>query len=238
MEDYVPLSKDWLTEGTIDLEYKSYLLLAYLKKVEKKFSKIELYPPLKDVISQYDNLVRIREGQEVILEKSQKDPIMIDLEKLKIIYKENPEFDKVMGEIQKILDFSIPKIQNSIETGKSIYEEIERQVKIEPIGIIPIEQGKGFIFTKAKDPGFIDVFQFRIQKMELNGNPIKGIYTDFLRTIKKGFSTLESIKTKLMTQYQGMVNPMTYFVSTGYYIPRDSTLMPIAKRKILASVKL
>ena len=234
MEDYVPLSPNWITEGTIDLEYKSYLLLAYLKRVDKKFSSLELYPPLKDVIDQYKSLIKLKNGQQEIFDKAQKNPLKIDLKELKIIYEGLSEKEGWMEEIQRILEFSIPKIQSKIETGKTIYEELENQVKIEPVGIIPIDQSQGFIFLRGKNEQFVDVFQFRIKKLEYEGNPIKGIYTRFLESLKKGFATLENIKTMLVDKYPLDTSPMAFFVNTDYWLPRDETLMPITKRKILA----
>ena len=50
------LSKDWLTQGLIDFEYKKYLLLAYLQKAKKSFEKVELYPFLADLVFHYRNL--------------------------------------------------------------------------------------------------------------------------------------------------------------------------------------
>ncbi len=238
MEDYKPLSKDWITEGTIDLEYKSYLLLAYLKRVEQKFSNIELYPPLRDLIDQYQSLLSLREGQDEFFEKAQKNPVKVDLEKLKIIYEDLPGGQEWMEEINRILEFSIPRIQSRVETGKAIYEEIENQINLEPVGIIPIDQSQGILFLKTRELGYVDVFQFKIEKMDYQGSPIKGIYTKFLETLKKGFSTLENLKTKLIDRYQWGEVPMAYFINTEYWVPRDSTLMPIAKRKILASVRV
>ena len=38
------LNSTWLTDGLIDLEYKKYVLLAYLKNARDSFDRVELYP--------------------------------------------------------------------------------------------------------------------------------------------------------------------------------------------------
>ena len=74
--------------------------------------------------------------------------------------------------------------------------------------------------------------------MEYKDEIVKGIYTQFLETIKKGFTTLENLKVQLSKKYSEIKIPAAYFVKTGIWLPREATLLPIAKRKILASVKV
>ena len=50
------LSKDWLTQGLIDFEYKKYVLMAYLQRVKTSFERIELYPFMADLVFHYRNL--------------------------------------------------------------------------------------------------------------------------------------------------------------------------------------
>ena len=47
------LNRDWVTEGNLDVEYKKYLLLAYLQFVQQNFSQKKLYPPLSELIEHY-----------------------------------------------------------------------------------------------------------------------------------------------------------------------------------------
>jgi hypothetical protein len=57
------LSKDWLTQGLIDFEYKKYLLMAYLQTVKSSFGKVELYPFLADLVFHYRNLQAVKGKQ-------------------------------------------------------------------------------------------------------------------------------------------------------------------------------
>ena len=67
------LSKDWLTQGLIDFEYKKYVLLAYLQTVKKSFGKVELYPFLADLVFHYRNLVAVKENKALIRESFPKE---------------------------------------------------------------------------------------------------------------------------------------------------------------------
>jgi hypothetical protein len=54
------LSKDWLFEDHIDLEYKSYVLLAYLQDISRAFEVQRLYPHLGDLVEHYNALINIK----------------------------------------------------------------------------------------------------------------------------------------------------------------------------------
>ena len=47
------LPSDWLTGGILDAEYKGYLLLAWLKQVERDFREVKIYPGLSNLIEQH-----------------------------------------------------------------------------------------------------------------------------------------------------------------------------------------
>jgi homocysteine S-methyltransferase len=56
------LEKDWFAKGLIDFEYKKYILLDYISRVSKRFSKTQLYPFLADLIFHYKSLQDVRLG--------------------------------------------------------------------------------------------------------------------------------------------------------------------------------
>ena len=62
------LSKDWLTQGLIDFEYKKYVLMAYLQTVKSSFGKVELYPFMADLVFHYRNLQALKENKALIRE--------------------------------------------------------------------------------------------------------------------------------------------------------------------------
>ena len=59
------LSKNWITEGIIDFEYKKYILLAYLQHIKSEFDERKLYPMLSDLFFHYQNLLQFKENKYV-----------------------------------------------------------------------------------------------------------------------------------------------------------------------------
>jgi len=82
------LSKDWLTQGLIDFEYKKYLLLAYLQTVKNSFDRIELYPFMADLVFHYRNLLAVKENKALIRESFPKEISLEEFKKLELSYKQ------------------------------------------------------------------------------------------------------------------------------------------------------
>ena len=114
------LSKDWLTQGLIDFEYKKYLLLAYLQTARKSFSKVELYPYLADLVFHYRNLMSVKETKTLIRESFPKEISPEEIKNLELRYRELVEDDAIMNELDAIIEFAIPQIKESLQQGTGV----------------------------------------------------------------------------------------------------------------------
>ena len=119
------LKDNWRTEGLIDLEYKKYVLLAYLKKVKESFGRVELYPHLSDLVFHYRNLMALRENKALIFESFPRELSLENLKMLELNYKKMVGDDAVMAEIESIMEFAVPQFRDSMNAGSSIYEFVE-----------------------------------------------------------------------------------------------------------------
>src|SRR5688572_32713536 len=126
------LSKDWLTQGLIDFEYKKYVLLGYLKGVRDSFNRVELYPFLADLVFHYRNLQAIKENKSLIRESFPKELSLEEIKKLELNYRHIVEDDALMSELESIIEFAIPRIHDSLKEGSVIYEYVESQCEISP----------------------------------------------------------------------------------------------------------
>ncbi len=121
------LSKDWLTQGLIDFEYKKYVLMAYLQTVKSSFSKVELYPFLADLVFHYRNLQALKDNKALFRESFPKELSIEEIKTLELRYREMIEDDSVMNELESIINFALPQIKESLQEGSVIYEYVESQ---------------------------------------------------------------------------------------------------------------
>lgn len=225
------LSKDWLTQGLIDFEYKKYLLLAYLKTVNQSFSKVELYPFLADLVFHYRNLVAIKENKTLIRESFPKELSLEEFKKLELSYRQLIEDDAVMSELESIIEFSIPQIKDSLKEGTIIYDLVESKCEISPVGVTPLYAKEGYLFVTQPPEKETNVYRYQVSIFESNQEQLRSLNTEFIGRVEKTISkTYENIKLDLMKNFKDLPNPAAYLILSKMKFPFTETLMPVAKR--------
>lgn len=225
------LSKDWLTQGLIDFEYKKYLLLAYLQTVKKSFSKVELYPFMADLVFHYRNLIAVKENKALIRESFPKEISQEELKKLELSYRELVEDDAIMSQLESIIEFAIPQIKDSLQEGSVIYEYVESQCEISPVGVTPLYANEGYLFVTQPPEKETKVYRYQVSIFEDSKEQFRSLNTQFIEDVDKHpLDTYERIKLDLIRRYKDLPNPAAFLVLSKMRFPLMETLMPVAKR--------
>lgn len=231
------LNRNWLTEGLIDYEYKKYILLAYLKKVREGFNEKKLYPFTSDLLFHYRNLLSIKENKKLLHENFPKRISKTDFEKLQIVYEEIIKDDAVMRELEGIISFAIPKIQAHLEEGKDIYENIEDNISISPVGLSSLDSKSGFMFIYIQNQSQTYIYEYQVTIFETPEERFRGIHTNFLESATKSIAnTFESIKLEILKKYKSLGSPATYLIDSKFNYPFQETLLPISKRLLIKHI--
>lgn len=228
------LNENWLTEGLIDFEYKKYVLLAYLKSVEQHFTSNKLYPHLADLVNHYQNL------QKLLRQKAETNQFFprrlekIDLQNFVLSYEQTIKDDALMQEIEKIIDFSIPTMRRYLEEGKEIYEWIEDQLQLRPVGIVPLELMSGYLFLRNGGEKATEVYLYQLTLFERAEEKYRGMMTQYISTYEASIThTYERMKQSLIEKQRLLVAPAVYVVESEVQFPFSETLLPIAKRVLV-----
>jgi hypothetical protein len=225
------LSKDWLTQGLIDFEYKKYVLLAYLKNVKHSFDRVELYPFLADLVFHYRNLLAVKENKTLIRESFPREISLEEFNKLELRYKELVEDDAIMNELESIIDFSLPQIKSYLQEGSVIYEYVESQCEIAPVGVTPLYANEGYLFVTLPPEKETSIYRYQVSIFEGSQDQLRSLNTELIERVEKHpLHTYERIKLELIRRFKGMPNPATYLILSKIRFPFTETLMPVAKR--------
>jgi hypothetical protein len=225
------LNKDWLTQGLIDFEYKKYVLLAYLKTVKNSFDRVELYPFMADLVFHYRNLMALKENKTLIRESFPKELSMEEFKNLELNYRAIIADDAVMNELESIIDFAIPQIQDSLKEGSVIYEFVESKCEISPVGVTPLFANEGYLFVTQPPEKETNIYRYQVSIYEDSQEQLRSLNTRFVESFnKQPFYTYENLKLDLIRKYQDMPNPAAYLVLSKIKVPYVETLMPVAKR--------
>jgi hypothetical protein len=228
------LSETWFAEGRIDFELKKYTLLAYLQEVNKCFTENKLYPQLADIIFHYHNVVAFRENKKYLQEHFPKKLSGIQMEKLQLLYEQLIEDDELMLELEEIIQYSATEIKNTIGSGTQLYEFVEEQLNITPVGLVPLDMQEGYFFLSTGKADPTRIYHYRLSIFEKHDEKYRSIKTSFIdHRYRSIASTVEHFKAELIRHRQDLPNPAVYSIETSLTFPIDETLLPIAKRSLV-----
>lgn len=228
------LSETWFAEGFIDFELKKYTLLAYVQEVNKHFGENKLYPQLSDLIFHYNNIVAFRENKKYLQEQFPKKLTGIQIEKLQVLYEQMIEDNELMSELEEIIQYSAGIMKTTISNGAEIYEFVEGQLTISPVGLVPLDVQEGYFFLSAGSSKNTWVYQYRLSFFEKKEARYRSIKTAYVDRLQRSFSnTYEAIKYGLIKNRNHLPNPAVYSIETGLSFPVEETLLPVAKRSLV-----
>jgi hypothetical protein len=228
------LNPNWLTEGWVDFEYKKYILLAYLQAVSHDFDEKKLYPVLSDLVMHYNNLVTIKKNKTFVSGMFPRHISKIDLENFRIEFEKLVADGEYMEEVEAIIDFSIPKMQRHLEEGKEIYQEVEEDLTIFPVGIVTLNPEAGYMMLTKSHSRETRVYSYVITIFENAAEKYRGIRTDFIGTYSRTISnTFEEIKFQLIREHSYSPHPAAFVIEAGREYPLAETLLPVAKRSLV-----
>ncbi len=225
------LSETWFAEGRIDFELKKYTLLAYLQEVNKYFTQAKLYPQLADMVFHYNNLISLRDNKKFLQNSFPKQLTTIDLQKLELTYEAMLQDDEVMQELERIIHYATLRLKRSIEDGAGIYDAVERQLIIEPIGIMPLYKDEGYLLLQYGDYSEVRAYAYTINLFEGKDTRYKGIRMEYVDSFNRSIvNTYEQMKLDMIRSIRTLPNPAVFCMVSPLAVPLNETLLPIAKR--------
>jgi hypothetical protein len=231
----IELKQDWLTDGQIDFEYKKYLVLGYLQQVEQEFDAKKLYPKLSELVSHYRNLEILQEQKKIASNNFPKEISRLDLEKFKLEYSPLFQDDELIKEIDDIISFAIPAFRSKMSIGKELYEEVENNVEIFPVGLIPLSVENGFFMLSDFAKRMINLYNYNITIFESALEKFRGVHTTLVRQYEMSITnTYQNIKYELIKDTKQM--PAMYALEFKETFPLTETMLPVAKRMLVRYV--
>jgi hypothetical protein len=228
------LSQTWFAEGYIDFELKKYTLLAYLQQINKYFNENKLYPQLSDLIFHYNNIVAFRENKKYLQEHFPKKLTGIQIEKLQILYEQMIDDTDLMQQLEEIINYSADEMKTTISNGTEIYEFVEGNLTITPIGIVPIDMQEGYFFLSTGMTRSTHVYQYRLSFFEKHDEKFRSMKTSYVELMQRSMvNTYESLKSELIRNRTDLPNPAVYSIETDLSFPIEETLLPVAKRRLV-----
>jgi hypothetical protein len=227
------LSETWFAEGYIDFELKKYTLLAYLQQINQYFDQNKLYPQLADLVFHYNNIIAFRENKKYLQEQFPKKLTGIQIEKLQVLYEQMIDDDALMQELEEIINFSATTMKSTLSNGTEIYEFVEENMTIAPVGLVPLDNQEGYFFLSTADSKQTRIYHYRLSIFEKHDERYRSIKTSYIEMMRRSMiNTYENLKYDLIKR-TALPNPAVFSIETKLSFPVEETLLPIAKRSLV-----
>ncbi len=231
------LDADWLTKGWIDFEYKQYILLDYLQKVSQQFDRKSLYPVLSDLVFHYNNLISLKENQSLIQEQIPKKLDKIDLKSLKMVYENVQLNDQLMEELQRVVDFALPKFKVHLQKGREVYDWVEQHMEVDTIGLRPIYDKEGYLFVGTESTSSIKIYRYKLSQIKNSEDHYFALETHLIKEEAVNLANhYGSIKLHLVKEHAELPNPATFLILSPSKLPYKNTVLPVAERLLMRTL--
>ena len=228
------LSDNWLTEHRIDLEYKQYILLGWMKFVQEQFEQELLYPVFQELIDHYRNLIKLKESVDLLSQSFPSHIETLDFKHQKVVYENAAKSYPHMEEIRQIIAYALPQFEYRLEEGKTFYKYVEEHIHIETVGLEPLSKQNGYFMLEAANTRNIQVYRYSIRLFENSGEKYRGFWTEPVCSYTGNFmNTPSNIKLDLIKNDSSLPNPATYVVTSEKAMALEETLLPVAKRILI-----
>lgn len=231
------LHDDWLTEGIFDFEYKKYVLLDYLQHINGEFTSNRLYPSLQDLRLHLETCTLLQSNKNAIRNSFPKKLKGLDMSAAKLVYEDTLYDDVYLSELNDILDFAIPRFSQTMNEGVDRFSEVGENIKISPVGIVPLRTEEGYLFFLNSYERMVTIFRYQLALYnEMRERYLKTVLIDSVRTSIG--TTIEQIKIDLTRKFQAWPNPATYVVESKYDYPLEETLLPVVQRLMVKQMNV
>ncbi|SRR5690606_7105627 len=229
LESFLSSDTDW--------EKNQYKVLGGIKKYLNAFNKQKLYPALSELIELTGILEDIRNHKKLMKGSFPKQITEYDIRNKKIIYETIEKLSPDVEFLFDLIDWALPLLKNAIEEGIVLYEYVEKNLRIENVGVVPLYKNEGYFLIPDNTSETVQVHRFECSLFESGKEPFRALKTRLIDAIEKVIvNTPETIKLDLIKRFKDLPNPATFFCVTDLDFPFTETLFPVAKRKLMGRV--
>lgn len=238
MKDSSRLSLNLFTKVQDDLEKRQYVILAELKKISCEFQYYKVYPHLSFLVDLHRTLKEVIGHITDLRNRFPKRISKIDWVNRTI------EHDVVfvdgtdLKSVEELIVWAIPHIEKTIQEGAAIHEYVSEGLTVEHVGIVPNYREEGYFFLPDNKKKKLNLFKFEVSIFQSAEDKYRSLKTKFLKSLDKEVAEISpnSVKLNLIREQQELPNPATFSFYTELDFSFKSTILPVAKRKLMQKI--
>lgn len=227
----------FLTSGS-DLEASQYNVLHRLKWYYNEFSHNRLYPALSELIELSSTLEILQHEKHDLQGRLPKMLKRVDVQNKRLMYEpikaDRTELDRVI----ELINWALPHLRAAIEEGMGVYDYVDENIRVEQVGILPMYKEEGYYFIPEHRASLLHLHRYEVTLFTSATERFRSLKLRLLRSLEQAFihPSPGSLKLELIKTHDDLPNPATFICETDLGFPFIETILPVAKRKLLARV--
>jgi hypothetical protein len=232
------LSLETFCGGSFDNETRQYHILQGIKEAHAEFSHNMLYPTLRELLDLYRALEQIIQRKGDIESHLPATLQSIDLINQTLVYEPTDAAGLDFKHTALLITWALPLLRTAIEEGMAIFNFIDEHITIEQVGILPVYIEEGYWFVPDRRGSMMHVLRYEVSLFTSAQERFRALKTLHLESVPESsvHHSPESLKLGLIERFSDLPNPATFACETDMDFPFSETMMPIAKRKLMARV--
>lgn len=224
------LKEDWLLDKHIDLEYKQYIVLDYIQKIDELMSQKKLQPLLTDLGDRlYDLIVFSGKLQDIKKNRRDKEVVALDFYNKRLVYNEKNE--KTITELESIINYALPKLFFKFDELAQLHDKLLDSLRVSHVGLfIPGSPDNGYFFAQNGANEALLYEYTRYHLLDRFGDDF--ISLKFCERYSEDVLDYEKFRRQHIAN--SIENTKNYILITSEdTLPVDEALIPLCKKKII-----
>ena len=232
------LEENWIFSPVFDFEYKKFILLDYFKKINKQLSEFRIFPSINQLKWHSEHLRNLKTAISFLEESFPSHLKKIDIKNIKIEYEIEKYDDEVIGLLENLIQYSLPKFEHYLATVEELYKEIESKLSLTQIGLTPIYQLEGYLFINIEGSKKAGIYRYTYKPiLPEEESADNHFYIDYLNEEKITISnSFENLKFSLIRKFPDMPNPSTWLIISKQQYPLKDSLLPVALKLLTQQI--
>ncbi len=206
-----------------------------LNAASAEFRHNRLYPELGELVeltSVLETITNNRDQYRTVLPKRLSG---VDFENKALKFDAEPADPDAISKMFGLVEWALPQLRSLTDEGVAMFDFVIQNLKIDVVGIMPIYRDEGYVFIPDPKAQVYHVIRYEMSLFSDDSDQYRAMKTIEVDT-RDHLSVLaapESLKLDLVREHKDLPNPATYLIDTDLDFPFESTILPVAKRKLM-----
>lgn len=232
------LNPEWMFQEPIDFEFNKYTLLDYIQKCEQSFDSFKIYPDFVEISLHLANVQSINKENTLLLTNKKFDSCDDEILLKELYPKKLPSLDDSQeNELKRTLLYSSSKLMDVFNVGKSIWSIVFESTHINhKKNKNFLHKGYGYLVYNLKSEKELYVWEYSIRKIKKSSD--SKLHLDSIWSGKTDGLTVNQVINEHTNWKGDPYQPKlpVFELQSVNHFPFEETLIPMAKRKLLAYI--